>query len=350
MTMAGKRITLSHSLVQPSSKWPASPFALKALRNHHVSGQVMRWLLLLVICGIGQATAAEVTAKRDGKQVIIRSGEKEILRYQAEPGELPRPEIPQALLRGGYIHSIHTPSGRLITDDFPADHLHHHGVWSPWTKTEFEGRHPDFWNMGQSTGRVEFVALDDIWQKNGKAGLKARHQFVDLTASPPKIALLETWELVVSVVGNAYCIDFSSIQTCATTSPLKLPEYHYGGLGFRGKWGWNGEDQLQLLTSSGLTDRLKANSSREKWCWIGGKVDGETCGVTMFCHPQNFRFPQPVRIHPSQPFFCFAPQQLGEMEITPGEKYVARYRFIIADGMPDATVAEGWWKDYAEGR
>lgn len=307
-------------------------------------------LFATLACGYGLCAADEVTAVREGKQVVIRAGNRVVLRYQAEPGDLPKPEIPKAYVRGGYIQSIHTPGGRLITDDFPADHLHHHGVWSPWTKTEFEGRHPDFWNMGAETGKVEFVALDEVWQKDGKAGFKARHQFVDLTAKPPKIALLETWDVGVSIAGKTYVIDFTSTQTCATPSPLKLPEYHYGGFGFRGNAAWNGQPNCQFLSASGLTDRVKLNTSREKWCWVGGKVDGETCGLTILGHPGNFRFPQPIRAHPTEPFFCFAPQQLGAMEIVPGQKYIARYRLVIADGEPDAKVAETWWADYAKAR
>lgn len=291
--------------------------------------------------------ADEITAARDGRQLVIKAGANEILRYQAEPGDLPRPGIKPAFIRGGYIQSLHTPSGKLITDDFPADHLHHHGVWNPWTKTEFAGRHPDFWNMGDGTGKVEFVALDKIWQKDGKAGFQARHQFIDLSASPPKAALVETWEVVVSISNGNYVIDFASTQTCATDAPLKLPTYHYGGFGFRGNAAWNGAANCQFLTASGLTDRLKVNTAREKWCWVGGKVDGGTCGVTILCHPKNFRFPQPIRANPDQPFFCYAPQQLGEMEIVPGQKYISRYRLIIADGTPDAKSAEVWWEDYA---
>ncbi len=312
----------------------------------------MKFLTLLatLACGYGLCAAEEVTAVREGRQVVIRAGNRVVLRYQAEPGDLPKPEIPKAYARGGYIQSIHTPAGRLITDDFPADHLHHHGVWSPWTKTEFEGRYPDFWNMGAKTGTVEFVALDDVWQKDGKAGFKARHQFVDLTAKPPKVALLETWDVGVSVAVNTYVIDFTSTQTCATPSPLKLPEYHYGGVGFRGNGGWNGARNCRYLSASGLTDRVKVNTSREKWCWVGGKVDGWTCGVAILGHPENFRFPQPIRAHPTEPFFCFAPQQLGEMEIVPGKDYIARYRFIVADGEPDAKDAETWWTDYSKAR
>lgn len=295
------------------------------------------------------ATAAEpVTAVREGKQMVIRSGEKEILRYQAEPGDFPRPEIKPLYRRGGYIQSIHTPSGKLITDDFPPNHIHHHGVWSPWTKTEFEGRKPDFWNMGDGTGRVEFVALDDVWSKDGKVGFKARHRFVDMTAKPEKVALLETWDVTVSSEEKRSIIDISITQTCATDSPLKLPEYHYGGLGFRGNRAWNGADNFKVLTSTGLTDRNKANTSKEAWCWVGGKVDGETCGMTLLCHPSDFRAPQPIRIHPTEPFFCYAPQQGGEMEIVPGKPYVARYRLIVADGEPDAAAAKKWAAEYAE--
>ncbi len=310
----------------------------------------MKWFLIFSLFYGTSLAADEVTAKREGKQVVIRSGEKEILRYQAEPGDLPRPEIPPLFIRGGYIQSIHTPAGHLITDDFPVNHLHHHGVWSPWTKTQFEGRHPDFWNMGAGTGKVEFVALDEVWQKDGKAGFKARHQFVDLTTSPPKVALFETWEIVVRPSGNIYLIDFTSTQTCATDAPLKLPLYHYGGFGLRGNGAWNGAGNCKFLSASGLTDRVKLNTSREKWCWVGGQVDGDTCGVTLLCQPTNFRFPQPIRVHPEEPFFCFAPQQLGEMEIAPGKAYVARFRLVVADGEPDAKAAEARWQDYAEGR
>ena len=306
--------------------------------------------LAAIACGSSLTAAAQATATREGKQVVIRAGSREILRYQAEPGELPRPEIPQAYVRGGYIHSLHTPAGRLLTDDFPVGHPHHHGVWSPWTKTEFEGRKPDFWNMGAATGKVEFVALDSVWQKDGKAGFRCRHQFVDLTAKPPKVALLETWEVSVAVLEQRYVIDFTSTQTCASDSPLKLPEHHYGGFGFRGNAAWNGAGNCRFLSASGLTDRAKVNTSREKWCWIGGIVAGETCGLTILGHPENFRFPQPIRAHPDEPFFCFAPQQLGEMEIIPRQKYVARYRLVIADGEPDAIAAESWWVAYSQAR
>jgi hypothetical protein len=300
-------------------------------------------LSLLSLVAVVGAAEPEVTAKREGSQLVIRAGEKEILRYQAEPGELPE-GVREAYRRGGYIQSIFTPAGSLITDDFPANHRHHHGVWSPWTRAEFRGRQTDFWNMGDEKGRVEFVALDEVWEKVGKAGFKARHQFVDLTARRPEVALLETWEVSAWPEGDSFVIDFTSTQKCATRHPLKLPEYHYGGFGFRGSREWDGARNLQLLASSGKTNRQEINTSRERWCWIGGTVEGNLCGVIILCHPENFRFQQPVRAHPDEPFFCYAPQQLGDMEIAPDDTYVARYRLVVSDGKPTAEDAEAHWK------
>ena len=308
----------------------------------------MKLLPLFFAVLLPLSAADEVVAVREGKQIVVRSGDKEILRYQAEPGELPRQDIPEVYRRGGYIASIHTPTGRLVTDDFPPNHVHHHGVWSPWTKTEFEGRKPDFWNMGEGTGRVEFVAVDDVWQKDGRAGFKVRHRFIDMTAKPEKVALLETWEVAVASAADHFLVDLAITQTCASESPLKLPEYHYGGLGFRGNRAWNGAANCRFLTASGLTDRTKVNTAKEPWCWVGGKVDGETCGITFLCHPSNFRAPQPIRAHPEEPFFCYAPQQGGAMEIVRGKPYISRYRMIIADGEPDALAAAKRAEEYAK--
>ena len=54
-----------------------------------------------------------------------------------------------------------------------------------------------------------------------------------------------------------------------------------------------------------------------------------------------------MRLHPKEPFFCYAPSQLGDWQITPGTKYTSRYRFVVFDGAPDKQTIEQWWNDYA---
>ena len=176
--------------------------------------------------------------------------------------------------------------------------------------------------------------------------------FIDLTAPSPVVALHETWEVTAyaPIAGPrpAHVFDLVITQTCATDDPLILPEYHYGGLGFRGHGQWDGAGQARFLTSEGLTDRVQAHATRARWCHVGGQVDGQWAGVAILGHPDNFRAPQPMRIHPTEPFFCFAPSQLGAWQITPGEPYVARYRFVVMDGEPDPALLEAYWAGYAQ--
>lgn len=299
----------------------------------------------------GAVSAAKgVRLVREHSKLKIAAAGRQVLEYQAQPGQLPSAGIKPIFRRGGYIHPVYTPSGRIITDDYPADHRHHHGIWWAWTKTEFEGRHPDFWNMGGGTGKVEFVALDATWSGPVHSGFKARNRFVDLSGSAAKTALNEVWEVMVYGVGRGQqpysMFDLVSTQTCATGSPLILPEYHYGGVGFRGHRDWVAKDNCFFLTSEGK-DRRNGNGTRARWCHIGGRVDGQLAGIAILCHPGNFRAPQPTRLNPDQPFFCYAPSVMGRWQITPGQPYISRYRFVVYDGPPDTAELNRLWNDYA---
>ncbi len=277
--------------------------------------------------------------------------DRTLLEYQPERGPLPRADIKPVFLRGAYLHPIYTPSGKIVTDDYPTNHIHHHGIWWSWTKTEFDGREPDFWNMGDAKGRVEFVALTDTWSGPVHGGFHSQHRFVDLTAPKPVTALTETWELTVygapSHSKSYWLFDLVSQQQCATAGALKLPTYRYGGLGVRGNGAWNGKEKALFLTSEGETDRDKGNTSRGRWCDMGGLIDGAQAGIAILCHPHNFRAPQPMRLHPTEPFFNFAPQQAGDMAIQPGQNYISRYRFVVHDGPPDRAELDRLWNDYA---
>ena len=293
-----------------------------------------------------------ISVERLGRKLRITQAGRPILEYQAEAGELPRNDIKESFRRGGYLHPLTTPAGTVITDDFPLNHVHHHGIWMPWTKTKFEGREPDFWNMGDGKGRVEFVKLDHYWSGSVHGGFVTEHKFVDLLAPGGKTALHEKWTLRVYPTADGpdkvWLFDLESVQSCATDQPLILPEYLYGGLGFRGPWGWNGADKTFWLTSNGETDRVKGHGTRANWCYVGGDTIGKRGGVAILGHPENFRAPQPMRIHPTEPFFCFAPQQLGEMRIEPGKPYVSKYRFVVTDGVPVQERIDAFWRDYAE--
>jgi hypothetical protein len=242
--------------------------------------------------------------------------------------------------------------------------VHHHGIWSPWTKTKFQGRSPDFWNMGANpkTGAEDFVALERTWNGPVHGGFDARLRMIDLSAPSPVVALNETWHVTAYNVPSMVqkdqrrdapvtlvrMFDLEITQTCATSDPVLLPTYHYGGFGFRGAAEWNGKgDAALFLTSEGVTDRIAGNNTRGRWCYLGGRIDGAIAGTAILGHPENFRAPQPMRLHPDMPYMSFVPQQLGDFAIEPGKPYVARFRFIAADGAPDRARLDALWNGYA---
>jgi hypothetical protein len=202
---------------------------------------------------------------------------------------------------------------------------------------------------------VELVALDRSWSGPVHGGFSARHRFVDLSARPePVTALHETWDVRVfrspgrdGGEGDLRIFELTVTQTAATADPLILPRYHYGGFGFRGRGEWFGKERTFFLTSDGTTDRVKANHERMRWVHLWGNLESGPAGLTVLGHPGNFRAPQPVRVHPTEPYVSFIPSQLGDWQIESGKPYVARFRFAAFDGRPDAARLEALWQGYA---
>lgn len=47
--------------------------------------------------------------------------------------------------RACYLHPVWGLNGEVLTDDFPADHYHHHGIFWAWPHVLIEGREYDLW-------------------------------------------------------------------------------------------------------------------------------------------------------------------------------------------------------------
>ena len=166
------------------------------------------------------------------------------------------------------------------------------------------------------------------------------------------MALRETWRVMAWKSEDVYFVDIESTQTAATEEPLKVLEYHYGGFGWRGPSEWllpqasRGATGCEFLTSEGH-DRLKGNHSRPQWVSVTGPLSGELCTVAIFGHPTNLRHPQPVRLHPDKPYFCFAPCVLGEFAITRDQPLTSRYRIITHDGPARRDLYDQCVQDWA---
>ncbi len=281
-------------------------------------------------CQVAVSELDQVSLTQDGHVVMM---------YNARHLPSPKADAPW-YGRSGFIDPVLTPSGRQVTAGFPRDHMHQHGLMFAWTSAVINGRPVDFWNSAKQEGHIEH--LKTVRADEEMIVVRLRH-FNDTTPTPT-VVLNETWELSRVPHQSAHVFDLVSTQTCASEQPLTIGAYHYGGMCVRGPDAWLRE--ATMLTSEGK-HRQDGNHSRPHWVAMFGTVDGGVCGIAAMSHPDNFRAPQPVRLHPDKPYFCFAPMVLGEFQIKPAESYVSRYRFVAFDGQPDVDRLNELWQSYA---
>lgn len=296
------------------------------------------------------AAGSRLSVDQVAGSLTIKSGDSQILRYNTQHVTPPKGIDPR-YGRSAYIHPVWTPQGAVVTDDFPPDHAHQSGVFLAFTKAVFEGRQTNFWEIKDQKGFVRFKKLLGTESGPVFAGFRVEQEHVDGTVPGGKVALNETWAVRAWQTGGAkpgvWIFDVESTLTCATNSPLELPTYHYGGFAVRGARNWK-PDVTSFLTADKHT-RADGNHTRTRWTDMSGSVGkGAEAGFTIFTHPTNFRFPEPVRIHPTMPYFVYTPCPLGDWSIEPGKPHVSRYRCVAHDGAADSQKLNQLWQDFAE--
>ena len=343
------------------------PFHLKRCDNGRiipaqvVPGKTLRiaWLLgerlpagqarCYELCaGETTASASVVTVRDDGKHLLVEASGKPVLAYNHATVPSPNPKHPY-YARSGYLHPVYAPDGQVLTDDFNPDHAHQHGIMFAWRKGKFEGRETNAWDQAAKQGRVEHVKIESFAGGPVFGQITAKLRHVDLTAPDgPKPILDEIWQVRVDNLPQCFVFDVEMTQNCAGKSPYIVEKIHYGAMAVRGSRAWGGKKPpaYEFLTDLGKT-RSDGDQSRARWIDFSGVADGKPAGMVVLCHPSNFRFPQPVRLHPWMPYFCYTPASLGTFEITPGRPYVSRYRFVCHEGRLTPEQLERIWQDYA---
>ncbi|MBI1916306.1 MAG: PmoA family protein [Planctomycetes bacterium] len=293
--------------------------------------------------------AAGLRTVKSERFLEIQKEKAPILRYNTAHIQPPK-GIDPSYGRSAHLHPVWTPRGTIVTDETPPDHAHQSGVFLAFTRAVFEGHDVNFWDLKGGKGRVRFKKILATTGGPVYGGFQVEQEHVDLTVPGSKLVLVEGWDVRAWNLGGAragsYVWDVGSTIRCAGESALKLPQFPYGGMALRGARSWSKETS-RVLTSDGK-GREEGNHTRPRWCDLSGRVDGKTTGITLLTHPANFRFPEPLRIHPSMPYMVYTPSHLGDWEIRPGKAHVARYRFVVHDGPVVPAEVERLWRDFAE--
>lgn len=305
-----------------------------------------------------------VSVEQNDTTLVIRKGEDEILHYRYS--EMPAPAGKSDLFaRSGFIHPLYSPSGEALTWAQPEDHIHHVGIWNPWTRVQWKDNHTDFWNLAAGLGTVRFK--DVISTVSGPVYaefhvLQDHIAFVpqkppfpveDSEESKEVIVMEEEWIIRIWNIGDDYLMDFTSLIRNVLDEPVSLDAYRYGGgIGYRATSKWNNQNS-SVLTSEGKT-WTDGDATRAKWCWISGDLEGIQTGLLFMSDPNNYDFPQPMRIWPDNSngvghqYFEFTPIREKAWVLDPGKTYSQKYRIWVQEGQVDAAKGEQQWQQYAE--
>lgn len=302
----------------------------------------------------------------------VHHGDRLLLRYHKTAP--PAPEgIDKVYQRSGYIHPLNTLSGRQVTGDFAADHPHQHGLFAAWVKTKFAGRDVDFWNLHRQLGRVEHRRVVATKQNRDAVGFEVEHVYLDETTAPATAAIEESWQVEISRPAvDHWTMDLRITQRAvAGDQPVEVQQHHYGGLAVRGSHAWYRSDASRrhrqwqavpedqqaeqvpgweaigfgFLTDAGFA-RHNGNHTPARWVDMFGRTPQGLAGVAVISHPGNLRAPQPVRLHPTKPYFCFAPMVRERFTIS-DKPLTMRYRVVIHDGVPDPRLLQSQQESFA---
>ncbi|MEA1878388.1 MAG: PmoA family protein [Bacteroidota bacterium] len=319
----------------------------------------------------------QMTSAINDSTIILSKNNNPILHYRHALLP-PPPGQAEKWVRSGFIHPLYSPAGEVLTWVQPPDHLHHMGLWNPWTRVTWQGNHTDFWNLGDEQGTVRFKNIVGI--ESGEVYSEFRvvqdHLAFLKTKDPrPKTqdderrktkderrktfdrnevtVLSEEWIVRVWNISDGYFLDFTSVLTNVTDDTVSLDAYRYGGgLGYRATEKWNNSNS-QVLTSEGKTWE-NGDATRAKWCRVSGDLDGVETGLLFMSDPGNYDFPQPMRIWPKNSiggvghqYFEFTPIREKAWILEAGKSYSQRYRIWINEGALPAEVADVAWQAYA---
>jgi hypothetical protein len=302
-----------------------------------------------LISGSANDKPAEIHIEKTKTGLEVIAGEEPVLVYNTET-LYPAEGLADYYKRSGFIHPFYSPDGKAITDGFPVGHTHQHGIFFAWVNTTYRGEFTDFWNQQDETGTVAFKELKDQFDGPLTAGIRAVQEFQSLKYGP---VLEEEWTIRVYRLPDYNVLDITSKQKMIGNDTLYVNKYHYGGLGIRLSAEWNEADSahftnpMRILTSEGIVDRDSANHSRPRWTAVYGNLEGSPAGVALFDHPSNFRYPQPVRVHPNMPYFVPTPSVADGFTLVPGQEYVSNYRIVSFDGLPDSEALNAMWRAYS---
>lgn len=280
--------------------------------------------------------------------VWIQEGKTKVLFYQREPKAKDG-----KLARANYIHPLLDLDGEPITEDFPADHLHHRGIFWAWHQVTITGKSVgDPWALKDCGWDIRNVKTAEI---DTSMSLRTTVHWIsplwrDDKGKQKPFVLEEAVITVHRAEKDRRAIDFE-ISLTALQQETRIggatPTPGYGGFSPRLRL----PQDVRFLGPKGDVKPLPGPVDPSPWIDVTGTfANDKHSGVAILIHPSTPGFPQPWILR-SRGSMQNAVYPGATPILLPTDKaLVLRYRLVLHRGAGQEEQIERWQREYANSK
>ena len=259
----------------------------------------------------------------DDRSLGLWESDKAVLVYNH--GAITKKGLPGARAHSSYIHPLYGLDGEVLTDDFPADHLHHRGLFWAWPHVTVDGRHHDQWMLDGSEPRFIRWGVRETQPEEAQLGVE-NGWFVG-----PRQVMREQVMLRVHKAtheGRAIDLDLTWTPLGQSITLGGAEGKSYGGLTLRFA---PGRDTVITVPSGPSKDDLYMKPL--PWAdltrlWAGRQTPS---GAAIFVHPRHPDYP-PTWLTRHYGVLCLGWPGVQPRTLAPGEPVRCRYQIWIHRG------------------
>lgn len=234
---------------------------------------------LLFLQASGKAQGIEFRKDQEGV-MMLEDGEPRFF-YQTATKSLDG-KFPRA----SYIHPLHGLDGEVLTEDFPADHLHHHGIFLSWHQLYAEGKRVgDPWI---SEGVAWEVTRTSTKSKKNTGKLKSKINWIRTEDNAPVIRedLVVTYErLEDDVYALTFDMKLTALLEGVEIGGSEDPK-GYGGFSPRFKL----PEDVQFQSTTGKVEPHNLPVQAGPWMNLSGSFSSSsdgTRGIVIMAEPDK---------------------------------------------------------------
>ena len=241
---------------------------------------------LLVLTMLASAALAESPFRfRDITPQSVELTENGQPVYAYNHGLITKEGAPEDRYRCCYVHPVYAPNGAVLTDDFPADHYHHRGIFWVWPVVTIGGERHDLWLMSGIRKRF------GRWIAKETAANSARLVFENGWFAGGAEVVRERVEIVAHPAeDDRRRLDFS-LRFDALGSRIELRGDPTDSKGYGGFCVRFAPRQDTVITTDAGRETADTNMVPHPWAREDGLFDGGRAGLRIDIDPANPGYP-----------------------------------------------------------